>query len=65
MKGLTRPCADFAESKDVDAKAIISQHRACAKTDFLKARSTSGRSPVSQTGEAGFDSRTGHLADSW
>lgn len=34
MKGLTRPCADFAESKDVDAKAIISQHRACAKTDF-------------------------------
>ena len=34
MKGVTRPCADFAESKDVDAKAIASQHRACAKTDF-------------------------------
>ena len=34
MKGVTRPCADFAESKDVDAKAITSQHRACAKTDF-------------------------------
>lgn len=34
MKGLTRPCADLAEPKGAEARAIARQDRACAKTDF-------------------------------